>query len=53
MTLESAIKTLRHVYGYVGPNNLETVDYVIAILEKLQKDGITEPLETDFSSLKK
>lgn len=52
MTLEDAIKTLQHIYSYANPNNLEKLDYIISILKKLKSDGITNPLETDFSSLK-
>lgn len=30
---------------------LDELDYVIQVMEKLEKDGIKNPLETDFTVL--
>lgn len=51
MNLEEAVKTLQRIKTYCAAESLETVDYVIAVLEKLKKDGVKDPLNTDFSKL--
>ena len=53
MTNEKAIKALRTIKTYCSATQLEELDYAIEVLEKLEKDGIKEPLATDFTSLAK
>ena len=53
MTNEKAIKALRTIKTYCSATQLEELDYAIEVLEKLEKDGIKEPLATDFSTLNK
>ncbi len=53
MTNEKAIKALLQMKTYVSANSMEELEYAIEVLEKLQKDGVENPLETDFSQLKK
>ena len=53
MNNEKAIKALEQVKTYVSANSLDELDYAIEVLKKLEKDGITDPLNTDFSVLKK
>lgn len=53
MTNEKAIKALQQIKTYCSATQLEELDYAIEVLEKLEKDGIKEPLKTDFSKLNK
>ena len=53
MTNEKALKALRQIKTYCAATQLEELDYAIEVLEKLEKDGIKEPLATDFKSLSK
>ena len=53
MTNEKALKALRQIKTYCSATQLEELDYVIEVIEKLEKDGITDPLNTDFSNCKK
>ena len=53
MTNEKALKALQQIKTYCSATQLEELDYVIEVLEKLEKDGIKEPLATDFKSLAK
>ena len=53
MTNEKALKALRQIKTYCSATQLEELDYVIEVIEKLEKDGIKEPLATDFKSLAK
>ena len=48
MTNEKALKALRQIKTYCAPTQLEELDYAIEVLEKLEKDGIKEPLTIDF-----
>ena len=52
MTNEKALKALQQIKTYCSATQLDELEYVISVLEKLQKDGITDPLNTDFSKLK-
>ena len=52
MTNEKALKAMQQIKTYCAATQLDELEYVISVLEKLQKDGITDPLNTDFSSLK-
>ena len=52
MTNEEAIKALKEIKTYTAVNLLDELDYVIAVMEKLNKEGIKNPLDEDFSKLK-
>ena len=51
MTNEKALKALRQIKTYCSATQLEELDYAIEVLEKLEKDGIKEPLATDFKNV--
>lgn len=51
MTIEKTIKALKQMTVSCSPTQIEELDYAISILQKLEKDGITDPLNTDFSKL--
>ncbi len=51
MTNEKALKALRQIKTYCSATQLEELDYAIEVLEKLEKDGIKEPLATNFKDL--
>lgn len=46
------IKALEEIKAYAAANLLDELDYAKAVFEKLEKDGIENPLETDFTKLK-
>ena len=52
MTNEEAIKALKEMKTYTAPALLDELDYVIAVMEKLNKEGVKEPLSADFRALK-
>ena len=52
MTNEKAIKALTQIKTYCAATMLDELDYVIQVMEKLERDGIKEPLNTDFTKLK-
>ncbi|MCF0242232.1 MAG: hypothetical protein HUK25_06305 [Treponema sp.] len=45
MTNVDAIKALNDIKTYAQANALDALEYAIKILEKLEKDGIKEPLK--------
>ena len=51
MTNEKAIAALNEIKTYCAANMLQELDYVIKVMEKLKKDGVEKPLETDFTKL--
>ena len=51
MTKEKAIKALRQIKTYCAATMLDELDYVLQVMEKLEKSGIKNPLETDFTKL--
>ena len=53
MNNENAIKALEQVKTYVSANSLDELDYAIEVLKKLEKEGVKDPLNTDFSAIKK
>ena len=53
MTNKSVIDALIQIKTYCAPNSLDKLNYAIAVLEKLENDGIENPLKTDFTSLAK
>lgn len=52
MTNEKAIEALKEIKTYTAATKLDEIEYVIQIMEKLEKDGIKDPLNTDFTKLK-
>ena len=52
MEIEKAVKALQQIKTYCSATQLEELDYAIEVLEKLEKDGIKDPLNTDFTKLK-
>ena len=53
MTNEKALKALRQIKTYCSATQLEELDYAIEVLEKLDNEGIKDPLATDFTKLSK
>jgi len=53
MTNEKAIEALNHIKTYTAADLLDELDYVIKVMEKLEKDGVKDPLNTDFKKLEK
>lgn len=53
MNNEKAIKALEQVKTYVSANSLDELDYAIEVLKKLENEGVKDPLNTDFSTIKK
>lgn len=49
MTNEKAIKALKEIKTYCAATSLDALEYVIQVMEKLEKDGVKEPLKTDFT----
>jgi len=52
MTNKEVIESLKKIKTYTAAGLLDVIDYVINVLEKLEKAGITDPLNTDFSKTK-
>lgn len=52
MTNEKAIEALKQIKTYTAATLLDSIDYVIEIMEKLEKEGVSKPLEADFSKIK-
>ena len=53
MDNKQAIESLKQIKTYTAAGLLDDIDYVIQVLEKLDKDGIKDPLNTDFTKLNK
>ncbi len=51
MTVEKAIKALKQMKVTCAPTVLEELDFTIEVLEKLEKAGVKEPLNADFTKL--
>ena len=51
MSNEKALKALNQIKTYVPSTQVEEFDYVVEVIKKLEKDGIKDPLNTDFSKL--
>ena len=51
MTNEKALKALRQIKTYCSATQLEELEYAIEVLEKLEKDGVKEPLAADFTNV--
>ena len=52
MTNREAIDSLRKIKTYTAAGLLDVIEYLIKVLEKLDKEGVTDPLNTDFTKLK-
>ncbi len=53
ITNEQALKALAEIKTYCAAKNLNELRYVIDVLKHLESQGITDPLNTDFTALKK
>lgn len=53
MTNKEVLEALTQIKTYCAAESLKKLDYAIAVIEKLDKDGVTNPLKTDFTSLSK
>lgn len=45
MTNVEAVKALKDIKTYAQAHSLDALDYAIKVLEKLEKDGVKNPLE--------
>lgn len=45
MTNVDAVKALKDIKTYAQAHSLDALDYAIKVLEKLEKDGVKNPLE--------
>lgn len=52
MTNEKVIEELLEIRTYCTAPQLDSLNYVIEVMKKLDKDGVKKPLETDFTKLK-
>jgi len=52
ITNEKALKALEQIKTYCSATNLDELNYVIDVLKKLQKEGVSKPLTADYSSAK-
>lgn len=52
MTNQQVLKALEEIKTYCAANLLDELEYAMAVITKLEKDGIEKPLETDFTKLK-
>ncbi|MBQ0165888.1 MAG: hypothetical protein KBT02_02115 [Treponema sp.] len=53
MTNKEAIKALETLRTYTAAGLLDVVTYVTEVIKKLDAAGISDPLNTDFTPLKK
>lgn len=51
--IENAIQALKEIENYCNVHCLEELNYTIEVLEKLEKEGINDPLNADFSAVAK
>ncbi len=49
MTNKEAIEALKQIKTYTAASLLDQIDYAISVLEKLEKEGVKDPLKTDFT----
>ncbi len=52
MTNNEAIKVLKELKTYCAADSLDAVHYAIAVIEHLEKAGVSAPLLADFSQVK-
>ncbi len=53
MTNQQAVKGLKTIKTYCSSTLLEELEYAIKVIEKLERDGVADPLNTDFSKIQK
>ena len=53
MTNKEVLEALRQIKTYCAADSLDKLNYAIAVIEKLDNDGVQNPLKTDFTSLAK
>ncbi len=53
MTNKTVIDALKQMKTYCAADSLDKLNYAIAVIEKLENDGVQNPLTTDFTSLVK
>ena len=53
MTNNEVLDALKKIKTYCAADLLDKLNYAIAIVEKLESDGVKNPLKTDFKSLSK
>lgn len=51
--IEKTVKALKEIETYCSAHCLAELNFAVAVLEKLERDGIDDPLHTDFSALGK
>lgn len=51
MTNKEALKSLNQIKTFCSTAQQETIDYVIAVFEELEKAGIENPLSADFTKV--
>ncbi len=51
MTNTDAINALEQIKTYTSAELLDELEYVLEIMKKLEKAGISNPLKADFSKL--
>ncbi len=51
MTNEKVIEALQQIRTYCTAAQLDSLDYVIEVMKKLDKDGVKNPLEADYTKL--
>lgn len=53
MTVEKALTALKQMKVSCSATQLAELEFTICVMEKLKKDGISDPLNTDFKKLAK
>lgn len=53
MTNTEVLDALRQIKTYCAADLLDKLNYAIAIIEKLDADGVQNPLKADFSKISK
>ncbi|MBO4508153.1 MAG: hypothetical protein J5747_05895 [Spirochaetaceae bacterium] len=53
MTNAKVIEALQQIRTYCTAAQLDSLDYVIEVMKKLDKDGVQNPLEADYTKLEK
>ncbi len=53
MTNKEVIKVLKELKTYCAAPSLDAVHYAIAVFERLEKAGVSDPINADYSRLAK
>lgn len=53
MTNKTVIDALKQIKTYCAADSLDKLEYAIAVIEKLDADGVQQPLKTDFTKVAK